>query len=101
MEYCIRLCNETMGNARGLQATEHAAQKIPEYLKLYIAKQDPSLYTPMDQACWRFILKISKAFFSGHAHQKYLDGLRETGISSERIPLIREMNECLQKFGWQ
>jgi phenylalanine-4-hydroxylase len=76
-------------------------QKIPEYLKPYIVEQDPSLYTWIDHASWRFILKLSQNFFKKHAHQKYLDGLRETGISTERIPLISEMNECLDQFGWQ
>jgi phenylalanine-4-hydroxylase len=76
-------------------------EQIPEYLAPYIVQQDPSLYTPMDHAAWRFILKISRAFFSRYAHQKYLDGLRETGISAERIPLIEEMDQCLRKFGWR
>ncbi len=76
-------------------------QEIPDYLKTYIVEQDASLYTPMDHASWRFILKIAKSFFSKHAHQKYLDGLCETGISEERIPLIEEMDECLSKFGWR
>jgi phenylalanine-4-hydroxylase len=67
----------------------------------FIVRQDPSLYTAIDHASWRFILKISKRFFSTHAHQKYLDGLVETGISTERIPLISEMDSCLRKFGWR
>jgi phenylalanine-4-hydroxylase len=78
-----------------------AVREIPEYLQPYIVEQDPSLYTWIDQASWRFILKISRNYFKEHAHQKYLDGLRETGISTERIPLISEMSECLGKFGWQ
>lgn len=75
--------------------------EIPSYLKPYIATQDPTLYTPMDHAGWRFILKISKAYFAQYAHQKYLDGLSETGISVERIPLIQEMDERLRQFGWR
>ncbi|MBL7717074.1 MAG: aromatic amino acid hydroxylase [Bdellovibrionales bacterium] len=74
---------------------------IPEHLKPYVAHQDASLYTAMDHAAWRFILKISKAFFSGNAHQKYLDGLKETGISTDRIPRIEEMDECLKAHGWR
>lgn len=74
---------------------------VPDYLRPFIASQDPSLYTPIDHASWRFILKISRDFFSKHAHQKYLDGLRETGISTERIPLIEEMDGKLKKFGWR
>lgn len=67
----------------------------------FIVRQDPSLYTAIDHASWRFILKISKRFFATHAHQKYLDGLVETGISTERIPLVSEMDSCLRKFGWR
>jgi len=76
------------------------ANEIPEYLSRYIVQQTPSLYTPMDHASWRFILKLSKAYYSKHAHSKYLDGLEETGISAEEIPLISTMDQALQKFGW-
>ncbi len=75
--------------------------EIPVYLSTYITKQDSSLYTAIDHASWRFILKVSQAFFAKYAHQKYLDGLKETGISTDRIPLIEEMDQCLRKFGWQ
>lgn len=76
-------------------------EEIPDYLKAYIVQQDRSLYTPMDHASWRYILKIARVFFAKHAHQMYLDGLRQTGISSERIPLIEEMDRCLKNFGWR
>ena len=76
-------------------------EAIPAYLKPYIADQDASLYTPIDHASWRFIMKISKAFFARHAHQKYLDGLKETGITTDRIPLIEEMDQHLRKFNWR
>ena len=82
-------------------AVRPLTENIPEYLKPYIVEQDASLYTAIDHASWRFILKIARAFFATHAHQKYLDGLRETGISTERIPLISEMDQCLRKFGWR
>ncbi|MFM2153609.1 MAG: hypothetical protein RL199_2044, partial [Pseudomonadota bacterium] len=71
--------------------THAEPRPIPDHLRPFIARQDPSLYTPIDHAAWRFILKVSKAFFAKTAHRKYLDGLDETGISSERIPLISEM----------
>jgi phenylalanine-4-hydroxylase len=74
---------------------------IPDHLRPFIAKQDASLYTPIDHAAWRFIVQISKAFFARTAHRKYLDGLEETGISTERIPLISEMDEKLRRFGWR
>jgi phenylalanine-4-hydroxylase len=82
---------------RSLTVTE----QIPEYLQPYIAHQDPLLYTPMDHASWRFILKISQAFFAKNAHPMYLNGLRETGISTDRIPLISEMDQKLRRFGWR
>lgn len=78
-----------------------ASEFIPAYLKPFIAKQDASLYTPIDHASWRFILRASCDFFKNHAHSKYLSGLEETGISSERIPLIEEMDEKLKRFGWR
>src|SRR6185437_6285197 len=76
-------------------------EKIPDHLLPYIARQDASLYTPIDHASWRYILRVSKAFFSKFAHQKYLDGLVETGISTERIPLIDEMDTKLRRLGWR
>jgi phenylalanine-4-hydroxylase len=82
-------------------ASTELLTEIPIYLKPFIAHQDPSLYTPMDHASWRYILKLSREFFAQHAHQKYLDGLLETGISTERIPLIEEMDACLRRFRWR
>jgi len=78
-----------------------ALSEIPEHLKPFIAHQDASLYTPIDHASWRYILRISRRFFSEHAHAKYLRGLEETGISHERIPLVSEMDEKLKRFGWR
>jgi len=75
--------------------------EIPEHLQEYITEQDPSLYTPEDHASWRFIMRVSKAFFKDHAHPLYLAGLEATGISSERIPLISEMDTALRKMGWK
>ncbi len=81
--------------------THPLLQEIPGHLLRYTTLQNPSLYTPIDHACWRYIIKLSRSFFEKHAHQKYLDGLRETGISTERIPLIEEMDACLRKFNWR
>lgn len=76
-------------------------EKVPNYLRPFVAEQDPSLYSAIDHAGWRYIMRVSKSFFGRHAHQKYLDGLRETGISTERIPLIEEMDQKLEQFGWR
>lgn len=76
-------------------------ETIPEHLKEYITEQNPALYTPIDHAAWRYIMRVSKAFFSKHAHPLYLQGLEATGISTERIPLVSEMDEALRKMGWR
>jgi hypothetical protein len=73
-----------------------ALEFIPEHLQEYITVQNPELYTAMDHAAWRFIMRVSKAFFSKTAHPLYLQGLEVTGISTERIPLISEMDAALK-----
>ena len=74
---------------------------IPEHLREYITEQDPSLYTPIDQAVWRYVMRVSKAFFSEHGHPLYLQGLVSTGISTDRIPLVSDMDHALRKIGWR
>jgi phenylalanine-4-hydroxylase len=76
-------------------------ETIPEHLQEYITEQDPSLYTPIDQAVWRYVMKVSQAFFSKHGHPLYLQGLETTGISTDRIPLVSEMDQALRKIGWR
>jgi phenylalanine-4-hydroxylase len=78
-----------------------AIDKIPEHLVQFTTRQNPDLYTPIDHSSWRFIMKLSADFFSNHAHPIYLDGLKATGISVERIPLVEEMDKALRKFGWR
>lgn len=39
-------------------------------------------------------------FLKDSAHSSYIDGLRDSGIQVESIPMIEEMNTCLQPFGW-
>ena len=74
---------------------------IPTHLKPYIVKQDHKNYSLMDHACWRFIMKMSRDFFKDYAHRAYLNGLQETGITTDYIPVISEMDDKLQKIGWR
>ena len=39
-------------------------KNIPQYLKKYIVNQDYGQYSSIDHACWRFIMRINKAYFS-------------------------------------
>jgi phenylalanine-4-hydroxylase len=74
---------------------------IPEHLREYITEQYSHLYTPIDQAVWRYVMRVSKAFFSKHGHPLYVQGIAATGMSIERIPLVEEMDRALRKLGWR
>jgi phenylalanine-4-hydroxylase len=76
-------------------------ENIPEHLREYITTQQPDLYTAIDHAAWRYIMSVSKAYFAEHAHPLYLAGLDATGISTERIPLVSEMDSALRRLGWR
>lgn len=78
-----------------------AIEKIPDFLMPYVVDQDPALYTPIDHAAWRYIMRVSRNYFVKNAHTKYMNGLQETGLSLDRIPLVSEMDERLRRFGWR
>ena len=46
-------------------------------------------------------MKISVSFFSKNAHSVYLDGLKKTGITLNKIPKIESINKKLNDFGWK
>lgn len=77
------------------------ANQLPEHLKKYIVEQDEAKYTPIDQACWRYIMRQLRDFLCIHAHESYIDGLALTGISTDHIPQISEISSHLEKFGWR
>ncbi len=74
---------------------------IPQHLKKYIVEQHYEKYTPVDQACWRYILRQLRAFLSTHAHESYAEGLHNTGVEIEQIPRIENISKKLSKFGWR
>lgn len=76
-------------------------QALPNHLKKYIVEQTDQQYTPKEQAIWRYILRQLKAYLKDHAHESYLEGLEKTGISSEEIPLIKDISKNLETFGWR
>ena len=75
--------------------------QLPEHLKKYIVEQDEAKYTPIDQACWRYVMRQLRDFLCIYAHESYIDGLTQTGISTESIPQISEISSHLEKFGWR
>lgn len=75
--------------------------KIPDHLKRYLVEQSYERYTPEDHAVWRFILRELTSFHFKNAHPSYRKGVKLTGITIERIPTLKGIDKCLQKFGWR
>ena len=77
-----------------------AREKLPQHLLEYIVSQDYKLYSEIDQAVWRYIMKISVPFFKKHAHKSYFEGIEMTGIPMNHIPHVDGMDKRLDKFNW-
>ncbi|MBI65741.1 MAG: phenylalanine 4-monooxygenase [Candidatus Marinimicrobia bacterium] len=75
--------------------------KIPNHLKKYIVNQKYDNYTHIDQACWKFIMNISIEFFKKNADSVYLEGIKNTGITINKIPKIETINKKIKKYGWR
>ena len=74
--------------------------RLPPHLKQFIKPQDYEDYTPVNQAVWRYVMRKNVDYLSQVAHESYVDGLRKTGISIERIPSMYGMNRILKEIGW-
>tara|TARA_B100000945_G_scaffold153283_1_gene122912 strand:+ start:54 stop:1265 length:1212 start_codon:yes stop_codon:yes gene_type:complete len=73
---------------------------LPKHLKQYIVDQEYDRYTIIDHKVWSFIMNISVPFFKKHAHSSYFEGLNRTGITFDKIPLIKNMNQKMSKIDW-
>jgi phenylalanine-4-hydroxylase len=80
--------------------TEKTLARLPAHLRRYVVGQEYESYTPRDQAVWRHILRRLRNHLTDKAHPVYLQGLEATGIGTERIPSLDEMNEKLSQLGW-
>ncbi len=74
--------------------------RLPKHLKQFIKPQDYSEYTPINQAVWRYVMRKNVDYLGKVAHNSYLDGLRQTGISVDNIPNMYGMNRILKEIGW-
>lgn len=74
--------------------------KLPNHLKGFIIDQDYHRYTAKDHAVWRAVMKQNTKYLKQVAHRSYISGLDKTGISTEKIPNLVEMNMALEKIGW-
>ncbi|TBN00865.1 aromatic amino acid hydroxylase [Hyunsoonleella flava] len=75
-------------------------QKLPEHLKQFIKPQNYEDYSAIDQAVWRYVMRKNVNFLSTVAHDSYLEGLKQTGISIDSIPNMYGMNRILKDIGW-
>ncbi len=74
--------------------------KLPAHLHQYIKPQNYEHYTPIDQAVWRYVMRKNVDYLKTVAHDSYLEGLKQTGISVDLIPNMYGMNRILKKIGW-
>lgn len=75
-------------------------QKLPKHLKQFIKPQNYEDYSAIDQAVWRYVMRKNVDFLSTVAHDSYLEGLKQTGISINSIPNMYGMNRILKDIGW-
>ncbi|SFN70063.1 aromatic amino acid hydroxylase [Salegentibacter flavus] len=74
--------------------------RLPAHLQQYIKPQNHEDYTPVNQAVWRYVMRKNVDYLSKVAHESYLEGLRQTGISIDSIPNMYGMNRILKEIGW-
>ena len=74
--------------------------RLPAHLQQFIKPQDYEDYTPINQAVWRYVMRKNVSYLSKVAHESYLEGLRQTGISIDSIPNMYGMNRILKEIGW-
>jgi len=80
--------------------TGKGTKDIPAHLHPFISKQYYHGYTPIDHAVWRFVMKQNHYFLKEIAHPAYVNGLMDSGIKTETIPKVDDMNKSLAKVGW-
>lgn len=74
--------------------------RLPRHLLNLVIDQPYNTYTAQDQAVWRYIMRQNVRYLPAVAHSSYLEGLKRTGISTERIPEMYGMNRILKEIGW-
>ena len=74
--------------------------RLPRHLLNLIIDQPYDAYSAQDHAVWRYIMQQNVRYLPGVAHSSYLEGLKRTGISIDRIPNMYGMNRILKEIGW-
>ncbi|MCM3180300.1 aromatic amino acid hydroxylase [Cytobacillus horneckiae] len=73
---------------------------IPQHLRPFVAEQHYNLYSPIDHAVWRYVMRQNHHFLKGVAHEAFTDGLTSSGINIDTIPEVEEMRNRLSSIGW-
>lgn len=74
--------------------------RLPAHLKQFVKPQNYEEYTSINQAVWRYVMRKNVEYLSQVAHDSYLQGLKQTGISINSIPNMYGMNRILKEIGW-
>ncbi len=75
-------------------------ERLPLHLKQFIKPQNYDIYTAINQATWRYVMRKNVEYLSTFAHESYIKGLQKTGIDIEQIPSMYGMNRILKEIGW-
>lgn len=74
--------------------------RLPKHLRSYIHPQHYAHYSAVDQAVWRYVMRLNRHVLPKIAHSSYLEGLEKTGIETGQIPNMYGMNRILKDIGW-
>ena len=80
--------------------TNEIIDRLPRHLMSLVIDQPYNEYTAQDHALWRYVMRQNVRYLGQVAHGSYLEGLKKTGISIERIPSMYGMNRILKDIGW-
>ncbi len=75
-------------------------EKLPRHLMDLVIEQPYNEYTAQDHAVWRYVMRRNIDYLSKVAYGSYARGLKQTGISIDRIPHMYGMNRILKDIGW-
>ena len=75
-------------------------KRLPKHLLKFIVNQPYNDYTSQNQAVWRYVMRVNIDYLSKVAHESYIKGLEQTGVSIDQIPHMYGMNRILKEIGW-
>ena len=73
---------------------------LPAHLRQFVVSQEYENYTSVDHAVWRYVMRKNVDYLSKVADDSYVEGLRKTGITLDKIPNIQDMNDIMGEIGW-